>query len=396
MRSIRVLPILAALLGAACAPAPDAGDDAGGEGARTYVELLGTDTMAIERFTSDADHIEGTLVARAPITEVHTYEAELDGEGGIARLSGTVSVPAANAGARPDRSYEFVARGDSADIVAVSGSDTTRTTVALPPGALPVPPRTPAPPSFLELAARRLGEGSAEAPLVFVDATSGRTNPSGLVDRGADTVAVVYFGNPLLVSRAPDGTIERISGRESTIHIETTPAGGALDVEALASDYAARDVAGTGIGIPSPADTARASVAGSALEVAYSQPAMRGRTIWGGLVPYGEVWRTGANAATMFLTSADIRVGDTLVPAGEYTLWTLFSEDGGELIINSQTGQWGTVYDEAQDFARVSLDMESAAEPYERFTIGVEGDAEGGRLTFSWNDRTYFVPVEPA
>lgn len=395
MRSARVVAITAAFLATACAPASDSEDGPGAEGARTYVELLGTDTMAIERFSADDGRLEGTLVTRAPITEVHTYEAELDADGGIARLRGTVSVPEANAGARPDRSYEYVARGDSADIVAVSGSDTTRATVELPDGAVPIPPRTPAPPSFLELAARGLAEGAADAPLTFVDAASGRTVPSGLVARGADTVGIVYFGSPLLVARAPDGTIQGISGRESTMRIETGPAAGALDVEALAADYAARDAAGTGIGIPSPADTARASVAGGELEVAYSQPAMRGRSIWGGLVPYGEVWRTGANAATMFRTSADIRVGDTALPAGEYTLWTLFSEEGGELIINSQTGQWGTAYDEAQDFARVPLELEAATEPYERFTIGVEGDADGGRLTVSWDDRTYFVPIAP-
>ena len=397
MRSTHaVFSILAAFLVTACDPASESESPAEDGAARTYVELLGTDTMAIERFSADAERLEGTLVVRAPVTEVHTYEADLDGQGGVTRLAGTVSVPEANAGARPDRSYEYVARGDSADILAISGSDTTRATVELPAGALPIPPRVPAPPSFMELATARLAAGAADAPLSFVDAASGRSIPSGLVARGADTVAIIYFGSPLLITRSADGTIQQISGRESTMRTETGPAAGSLDVESLAGDYAARDAAGTGIGVPSPADMARASVAGSDLEVAYSQPAMRGRAIWGGLVPFGETWRTGANAATAFRTTADIRVGDTAVPAGEYTLWTLFTEDGAELIINSQTGQWGTAYDEAQDFARVPMEMVAAPEAYERFTIGVDGDAAGGRLTLSWDDRTYFVPIAPA
>ncbi|HSM35880.1 MAG TPA: DUF2911 domain-containing protein [Longimicrobiales bacterium] len=381
-------------LAAACAPA-DQASDAGAEAdaaLQTYVEMLGTDTMAIERFRREADRIEGTLVVRAPMTEVHTYTAELGGDGSVTRLSGTIAVPGTNAGARPDRSYEAVVRGDSVDIETVSGVDTTRTTMAMPEAAMPVPPRTPAPPSFLALAADRLPDQAAEAPLALINPFANGPTRSGLV-RGADgSVGVLYFGNPLLVSREADGTI-RVSGRETTMRIEIAPADGPLDVLALADDFAARDAAGTGIGVPSPADTASGTVAGADLEIAYSQPAVRGREVWGGLVPFGEVWRTGANAATTFSTSADIVLGDVAIPAGEYTLWTLFSEDGGTLIVNSQTGQWGTAYDEAQDFARTSLEQEPVPNPVERFTIGVEGDAGGGRLTLTWDDRRYFVPI---
>ena len=389
-------------LAAACAPADEA-SEAGVEtdaGLRTYVETLGNDTMAIERFRRESDRIEGTLVVRAPMTEVHTYTAELGGDGGVTRLSGTIAVPGTNPGARPDRSYEYHVRGDSADIVTVSGSDTTRSTIALPEGAFPVPPRTPAPPSFLALAAERMpdqnAEGlpdrNAETPLALINPFASRPAQSGLVRRADGSVGVLYFGNPLLVSREADGTI-RVSGRETTMRIEIAPADGSLDVLALADDFAARDAAGAGIGVPSPADTARGSVAGAELEIAYSQPAVRGRHVWGGLVPFGEVWRTGANAATTFSTSADIVLGDVAIPAGEYTLWTLFSENGGTLIVNSQTGQWGTAYDAAQDFARTSLEQESVPSPMERFTIGVEGDASGGRLTLTWDDRRYFVPI---
>jgi hypothetical protein len=375
----------------------DEGEDApAGDGESVvFVELLGTDTMGIERFSRGEDHLEGTFVARAPLTEVHTYRAELGPDGSVERLTGTISVPSANAGARPDRSYEYAVRGDSADIVTVSGADTTRATIALPEGALPVPPRTPAPASFLALAAASLPAGADEAPLNLINPFAGRPTASGLLRRGADTVGIVYFGNPLLVARDPSGAIAHVTGRETTMRIEIEPGDADLDIEALADAYAARDAAGTGIGVPSPADTARGSVAGSELEVAYSQPAVRGRQVWGGIVPFGSVWRTGANAATMFVTSGDIRLGATAVPAGEYTLWTLFGEDGGELIVNSQTGQWGTAYDEEQDFARIPLEREDAAEAFERFTIAVDGGAEGGRLTLSWGDRTYFVPIAP-
>ena len=395
MRTNRYLTTTVLALATACAPANDAPEPGADSDARVYVETLGADTMAIERFTRGDDRIDGTLVTRAPLTEVHRYGAQLGADGSVTRLTGTISVPSANAGARPDRFYEYVVRGDSADIVTVSGTDTTRTTIAVPEGAMPVPPRTPAPPSFLELATERLGEGTPDAVLNLVNPFAGQPTPSGLSRRDDGTVGILYFGSPLLVTRGADGALRTVSGRETTMRIEVAPADTVLDVEALAGGYAARDAAGTGVGVPSPADTARGTVAGSELEVAYSQPAARGRELWGGLVPFGSVWRTGANAATTLATASDIELGGIAVPAGEYTLWTLFSEDGGELIVNTQTGQWGTAYDEAQDLARVGLEMESNEEFVERFTIGVEGEADGGRLTLSWGDRTYFVPIAP-
>jgi hypothetical protein len=392
MRALRLL-CSSMLIGLVACAAEEGAETESPPESMVFVERLGADTMAIERFSRNGDQLEGTLVARAPLTEVHTYSAELGEDGSIARLSGTISVPSANAGARPDRSYEYSVRGDSADIVTVSGADTTRSTIPLPEAAFPVPPRTPAPPSFLALAASMLPPGADEAPLNLLNPFAGRPQGSGLVRRDADTVGILYFGNPLLVARDASGALAAVTGRETTMRIEIQPASADLDIAALADGYAARDAAGTGIGVPSPADTARGSVAGADIEIAYSQPAVRGRQVWGGLVPFDEVWRTGANAATTFSTSADIVLGDVAIPAGEYTLWTLLSEDGGTLIVNSQTGQWGTAYDEAQDFARTGLGQESVPTPVERFTIGVDGDAGGGRLTLTWDDRRYFVPI---
>ncbi|MEN8374883.1 MAG: DUF2911 domain-containing protein [Gemmatimonadota bacterium] len=388
MRPIPVYVLAAALavVATSCAPAADTGLE------RTFVQMLGADTISIERFTVTGDRIEGTWIVRTPLTRVHSYTAELDGEGGIRRLTGTLSTPATNAGAGSARSYEYTARGDSADVVVVTGSDTTRSAISLPPGATPIPPNIPAPPSILELVTKRLADAD-ELPLSFINPLASRPTGSGLVRRGGDTVAVLYFGNPILVVRSADGVLERVTGRETTVKLESDAASTALDLEALAADFGARDAAGEGLGVPSPADTTRAAVAGSELEVAYSQPAMRGREIWGALVPYDVTWRTGANSATMFWTTADVQIGGATIPAGEYTLWSTYTSDSAELIINSQTGQWGTVYDEAQDFVRVPMEWETSAEPFERFTIGIEGDESGGRMTFSWADRTYFVPM---
>jgi hypothetical protein len=127
------------------------------------------------------------------------------------------------------------------------------------------------------------------------------------------------------------------------------------------------------------------------MEVVYSRPAMRGREIWGGLVPFGEVWRTGANAATHFSTAGPIRLGNLDLPAGTYTLWSTFTPEGGTLIVNSETGQWGTAYDPEHDLGRTSLEQRPVDEPAERFTIELAPDASELRLV--WADRMYVAPI---
>lgn len=146
----------------------------------------------------------------------------------------------------------------------------------------------------------------------------------------------------------------------------------------------------------SPRDTAEATLGGERVLVDYGRPYMRGRTIMGGLVPYGQVWRTGANAATTLVTPRDLRIGGTAVPAGTYTLYTLPGESEWQLIINRQTGQWGTEYDAAQDLARVPMRVERTPAPVEQFTITLEPGTPTGTLRMEWENTRVSVPVETA
>jgi hypothetical protein len=134
----------------------------------------------------------------------------------------------------------------------------------------------------------------------------------------------------------------------------------------------------------SPPGTAEFTLNGKKITVAYSRPSMRGRKIMGGLVPYDKVWRTGANAATSFITEADLVMGGVPIPQGSYTLYTIPSETSWKLIINKQTGQSGTVYDEAQDLARVDMKVEPLSEPLEQFTISFAPTQKGGVLKLEW------------
>jgi hypothetical protein len=146
----------------------------------------------------------------------------------------------------------------------------------------------------------------------------------------------------------------------------------------------------------SPRDTAEIVYAERRIMVDYGRPYMRGRTIMGGLVPYGEVWRTGANQATHLVTQHDLRIGGASVPAGTYTLYTLPGENAWQLIVSRQTGQWGTVYQQAQDLARIPMQVGRTPAPVEQFTIALNADPGANRanLVMEWENTRASVPIE--
>ncbi len=146
----------------------------------------------------------------------------------------------------------------------------------------------------------------------------------------------------------------------------------------------------------SPPGTAEHTFAdGKKITVAYSRPSMRGRKIMGELVPYGKVWRTGANAATTLTTDVDLMIGDLHVPAGKYTIYTLPAENDWKLIVNKETGQWGTKYNEAQDLGRVTMKKSSLSSPLEQFTISFEKTgATSAKMKFDWETTSVSVDVK--
>ena len=150
----------------------------------------------------------------------------------------------------------------------------------------------------------------------------------------------------------------------------------------------------------SPHETVSAVVDANRVTVVYGRPYTKDpktgepRKIWGGLVPYGQVWRTGADEATLFITQEPVVMGGVAIPAGAYTLYTLPQEDGtAKLIINKQVGQWGTQYDETQDLARVDLKKEALDKPVDQLAIGISKTAGGGGLLkISWENTRFSVP----
>jgi hypothetical protein len=108
------------------------------------------------------------------------------------------------------------------------------------------------------------------------------------------------------------------------------------------------------------------------------------------------VWRTGANQATAFTTDRDLLIGGTRVPAGSYTIWTIPNEQGWQLILNKQTGQWGTVYNAEQDLVHIPMTVETLTDPVDRFTIALVPTSDANRLMLEWDRTRAAVDVRPA
>jgi hypothetical protein len=145
---------------------------------------------------------------------------------------------------------------------------------------------------------------------------------------------------------------------------------------------------------PSPPATTECTIKGKKVSISYSRPSLRGRKMET-LTPYGKVWRTGANEATTLVTEGDIDIGGAKVPAGTYTLYTLPSEGTWKLIINKQTGQWGTVYNQDQDLARVDMKKEEIVVPVEQFTISLDQDSNNSAdLILEWEKTRLTVLVK--
>ena len=146
---------------------------------------------------------------------------------------------------------------------------------------------------------------------------------------------------------------------------------------------------------PSPAAKASCDLAaGKSITMDYSSPRAKGRKIFGGLVPYGEVWRAGANDATTFVTTTDLMVGGTHVPSGKYTIFAIPNKDKWALVISKKTGEWGTAYPGAsEDLARIEMKASTLPAAVENFTIAFDKTAGGCTLRMDWETTRASVEI---
>ena len=369
------------------APAPDAGQTT------AYVLQLGTDTLAVDQFTTTGNRVEGTLVTHLPRTVITRYTVAVDPASGMAtqidynsRLpDGTMLTPA-NQPAVRQTTITF--SRDSA--VTRVTRDTVTVIRAAAPRAFPYINYSIA---FFQLPISVFRAANVDSASYAIYTGGRLTTPLSVARAGSNRFRVRVGGYAYLVTTDGNGVVQTVDGAQTTQHFIARRQG-ALDVVALANAWAAAErSAGRQVAL-SPRDTTRATVGSAQILVDYGRPTARGRRVWGANgVLNDSIWRTGANAATQFRTSAPLVIGGRTVPAGTYTLWTLAIPGRYQLIINKQTGQWGTAYDPAQDLMRVPLQSRALSPAMDRFTIVVEPTGgNSGRIRLQWDNTELSTP----
>jgi hypothetical protein len=346
-----------------------------------FVVRLGQDTVGVERYVRTPDRLEVDQVGRAPraLRRHFVYDYK---DGALTHLSLTVTPPG---GTTPTQTIDGTIVKDSLRLEIKNANAAPQvTTAAITPATLVVSATSPwagYEARFMDFVKTK--KDSLRGTMYFLGA--GATDWLSLRRLGKDSVAVANGHLDVFHAQVDkDGrlvAVRPISGtaKFSVDRVEQ------VDVDAMAASYAEREQAGAGMGVLSPRDSVVMTVAGASLWIDYGRPAKRGRVVFGTVVPFGEVWRTGANAATQFRTDKALDFGGTVVPAGFYTLWTIPSPSGWKLVINSETGQWGTAHKAEKDL--MSIDMKTSALPQvvERFTIHIEPGAQGGVLDMDWD-----------
>lgn len=378
---MRIIPLLGAL--ALTAAVPGLAQTSG------FVVRIGADTTAVERVVRLRSGFNGTLVERIPRVRLWTWTATLAADGSVERFESSSSIPSLPN--RPADRVEMVFGRDSARIT-ISSGDSTRTLAG--PITRPVAPWVGSSYQLFELAVRQavaLGRDSVPVQLFSTALRQWRPGQNYVKRVGRDSALLDYFGSPMRARVDAEGSILGLSGRNTTNKVLVERVDD-VDAETIGRRFAAAEAAGRPAGPLSPRDTVRAVVGSAELWVDYGRPQRRGRTIFGEVVPWNQVWRTGANAATQLHTGVALWVGEQVIPPGTYTLWSISTPEGTTLIVNKQTGQWGTVYDPAQDLIRLPLRVERLPAPVEQFTIAIVSGENGGELRFEWEQARWVLP----
>ncbi|HEU4881095.1 MAG TPA: DUF2911 domain-containing protein [Longimicrobium sp.] len=395
-RFVFALATLAALACGRAEPAEEYG----------FIALLGRDTISVERVTRSGNTVTSDAIDRFPRVRRRHTRIELGPDGGIRRLVMQIHTPSEP----PDQRERRVVAEVSDDSVRVSKRDEAGTvTRAFATQGGTAMAHVPQMYSLYELyfaAALRRAAAAHRAPgdtvqmrQFYIDREFDafplhrgvvRLLPGGRAEIRHDWLAGTG-------EAAFDSAYHMLSysGARTTYLVDVRRLPSPPDVGDVAERFEAREAQGGGYRQLSVRDTVTARIGAAAFTVDYGRPLARGRVLLGNVIPYDRVWRTGANAATQFTTSAPITLAGLSLPAGTYTLWTIPRTRGVELIVNRQTGQWGTQYGPAHDLGRAPMTTETLAAPVDQFTISVDAaDGRRGTLVMEWGTFRWTAPIE--
>ena len=370
-----------------------------------FVARLGQDTVSVESVTRSGNTLTSDEVDRFPRVRQRHTEMSVGPDGGIRHLVMDIVTPSEPADQRQRHVVADVTK-DSVLMTKRDGTGAMRWAYAT--GGETVMAHVPQMYSLYELyfaAALRRMAASTSTPGDTVELRQ------FYIDREFDRFPL----HRAVVRRLPGGKAEirhdwlsgtgeatidtgyrmlQYSGARTTYKVDVTRVSGQPNVQEVGTRFAALESRNGAVTQLSVRDVARDSIGTATFTVDYGRPLVRGRQLLGGVIPYGYVWRTGANAATQFSTSVPITLAGLTLPAGTYTLWTVPRQTGVDLIVNKQTGQWGTEYDPRQDLGRAPMQTNTLGTPVEQFTISVGAlDSRHGTLTMEWGPFRWTAPI---
>jgi hypothetical protein len=367
-----------------------------------FIARLGNDTVSVERVTRRGNEIVSDEVDRFPRVRRRHTTIRMAADGTIKHLEMDIVTPS-----EPSNERErHVVADVSADSVHITKHDSTGTKrIAFATGGALTMPHRPQMYGLSDLyfgAALRRATApgdSVEMRQYYIDREFDHFPlHHGVVRLVAANRAELHHDWLAGYGDATFDSLHRMltySGARSTYKVDVQRLATAPDIETIGERFAALETSTGGAKQLSVRDTARATIGAATLAVDYGRPLERGRVLLGNIMTFNQVWRTGANAATQFTTSAPITLAGIRMAAGTYTLWTVPRQDGrAELIVNKQFGQWGTEYDEKLDVGMKRLLVDTTNSPVEKFTISIvpEG-ARKGALVIEWGSFRWRAPI---
>jgi hypothetical protein len=391
--------LLAALAAIACRPAEP-------EQRYGFIARLGNDTISVESVSRRGNKVVVHGVDRFPRVRGRHTEIELGSAGTIRHLVMDINTPSEPANQRERRVTADVT-ADSVHIVKKDDAGTLRYNFATN-GAVAMA-HVPQMYSLYELyfdaalaraaALKRVAGDTVQLRQFYIDREFDRFPlHRGVVRILPDSRAEIqhdWLSGTGVATFDSTGRMLTYSGARTTYLVDIARVDSQPDIRGIADKWEAIEAAKGGVAQLSPRDTVRSSIGDASIVIDYSRPLARGRTLLGNVIPFGQVWRTGANAATQFTTSAPVRLAGIQLSAGTYTLWTVPRQNGVDLIVNGQAGQWGTQYDRSRDVGTARMQSTTLSTPVDQFTISIAAnDARRGTLSLEWGSFRWTAPIE--
>ena len=354
--------------------------------------MLGKDTIAVETFTFQGEDVHATVLTRTPQTSLVRYHLQMDEQKRWRQLTEQHLYPGQTRKDSILRQRKLSFTGDSLLIIETQTiRRINRAEIKVGPDILPYQDMVYWP---YQVVLRRMREEGK--PFFVQDLISGQRLLTFEISRRDSANFIIRHptrGN-MVATLGEDGRLSELNAESSTrkLRVARVPA---ASLKLLAADYSKREREGEGLGALSGRGHTEKEINGAQISIDYGRPAKRGRRLFGDLVPWGEVWRTGANMATHFATDTTLLFGGQLeVPPGEYTLFTIPKADGGDLILNKQTGQNGRSYDAGMNLGTVPMELVPSTGDRELFTIDVRPATKGGILELIWGNTKFEVEFQ--